>query len=670
MKRILSIGNALLALSAPLICAQAQTNDDAKSRGRAAVAESGRAKTTEREDQEGKAYDRRQKSGGESASFYDVGTRHALAGRHEEAIRAFQHVIVINPTNEDAYFSLGNVYSDMGRWAEAVGVYKQAIRLNPKDGEAYNNLGAAYFRSDLYPEAVEAFKQAIHIFPTWPEPHLNLSDAYYMLGQYEAATASYKEASRLRPNGTSRSPLIAGGAKTVAPSLNDQKRVVAAPVGAAGNEQNKEDSSPKASPAERADLQAPNDAKTYYKLGVKYGRAGRYKEAAQAFTRAVRIKPDYADAYFGLGHAYSDLGNWEEAIEAYQHVVRLNPKDEEAYAKMGEALTKLRAQAAAPVQSAIGVAVGESVSDEPYPAPSQLASTASVAPSKKLTAITVADGAVPASKDSTTPRAAPAKVDTERKAASAGAVGETDPTSVYRVGVGDVLDVRLLDALTAQSTLFTVTSGGLLDYPPLGEPLQVVGLTTDEITARLVSELKRRAIHESPKVGVWVREYASHTIMVSGLVNDAGSKILRREAIPLYVVIADAQLRPEAHQVLIVPHATGRRMTVNLADPSAISTLIYPGDVVIAQAGSPQFFYVGGRVSAPGQKDFHPGITLTQAIMIAGRGLSEGGNVKVKVKRQDASGLLTTLSYNLKDIVSGKAPDPLVQPDDRIEVVP
>ncbi|MBV9960234.1 MAG: polysaccharide biosynthesis/export family protein, partial [Acidobacteria bacterium] len=81
------------------------------------------------------------------------------------------------------------------------------------------------------------------------------------------------------------------------------------------------------------------------------------------------------------------------------------------------------------------------------------------------------------------------------------------PTSIYRVGVGDVLDIQLLNSPTRESTLYTVLAGGMLEYPLAGEALKVEGLTTDEIKARLAPQIK---IYENPQVAVSVREYASH----------------------------------------------------------------------------------------------------------------------------------------------------------------
>ncbi|HWT01492.1 MAG TPA: polysaccharide biosynthesis/export family protein [Pyrinomonadaceae bacterium] len=241
-----------------------------------------------------------------------------------------------------------------------------------------------------------------------------------------------------------------------------------------------------------------------------------------------------------------------------------------------------------------------------------------------------------------------------------------DPSSVYRVGVGDVLDIRLLNASGRESTLFMVMAGGLLEYPLAGEPVQVAGLTTDEIDTRLTEAVK---VYENPQIVVSVREYASHTVIVTGLVNDPGTKVLRREAVPLYVVLAEAQPRPEAGRATIM-RPGGQSVEVKLSDSKAMTTLVMPNDVVTLAAlppAPPQFFYIGGAINSPGQKDFHQGMTLTQAVLASG-GPTRFAGSKVKVSRQGADGRLVTAEYNLKHVEAGKIPDPLLEAGDRLEV--
>jgi protein involved in polysaccharide export with SLBB domain len=244
------------------------------------------------------------------------------------------------------------------------------------------------------------------------------------------------------------------------------------------------------------------------------------------------------------------------------------------------------------------------------------------------------------------------------------------PADVYRIGTGDILDIRLLNGQDPrQNTLYSVVAGGVLDYPLLRDPLTVAGMTTDELAAQLVAEFRHRGLYERPQVRVSVREYASHAVLVSGLVNDPGTKILRREAIPLYVVVAESQPKPEAGRAVIISHSSGKIVTVDLNDAAALNTLVQSGDVVTLTVRPPEFFYVGGEINAPGQKDFHSGITLTQALLASG-GVTRTAGDRVRVSRQGADGRLVSTEYNLREIEGGVAPDPALRPGDRVEVSP
>ncbi|MGI8654780.1 MAG: polysaccharide biosynthesis/export family protein [Pyrinomonadaceae bacterium] len=238
--------------------------------------------------------------------------------------------------------------------------------------------------------------------------------------------------------------------------------------------------------------------------------------------------------------------------------------------------------------------------------------------------------------------------------------------SIYRVAAGDTLDIRLLNTLSRESTLYTVLSDGTIDYPLAGEPVKASGLTAEEIAARLASRIK---LYDKPQVTIGIRDYASHNVIVTGLVENPGTKILRREAVPLYVVLAEAQPRLEAARVSIVRAGT-QIAAVELQDQTQAATLVMPGDFIKVMGApplAPQFYFIGGQIGAPGQKDFHAGLTLTQAILASG-GTTRFAGSKAKVSRQGADGRLTATEYNLKQIEEGKTPDPHLQPGDRLEV--
>lgn len=239
-------------------------------------------------------------------------------------------------------------------------------------------------------------------------------------------------------------------------------------------------------------------------------------------------------------------------------------------------------------------------------------------------------------------------------------------TNIYRVGVGDVLDIRLLNSATSRSTLYAVIDGGLIDLAVAGGPMAVAGLTVDEIQSRVASELKRRAVVEGAYVSVGVRHYASHSVVVTGLVLNPGSKILRREAVPLYVIMAEAQARPDAGRITIIRPGNAVS-TVDLSDPAALDFVIQSGDTISVTARPQAFYFIGGGINDPGQKIFQPGMTLLQAIHAAG-GLKRQNENLIEISREGADGFVTTSRFKLKEIKAGKNQDPRLHPGDRIEV--
>jgi hypothetical protein len=153
--------------------------------------------------------------------------------------------------------------------------------------------------------------------------------------------------------------------------------------------------------------------------------------------------------------------------------------------------------------------------------------------------------------------------------------------------------------------------------------------------------------------------------MVTGLVVNPGTRFLRREAVPLYVVLSESQLRNDAGRVVIMRGGTNRE-PLELSDPQTLNVTVESGDVITVSNKPQEFYYIGGRVNFPGQKSFQPGITLLQAILAAG-GATRQEN-RVEISRAGADGRLVTNLYRLKDIKAGTVEDPKLQPGDRIEI--
>lgn len=394
-------------------------------------------------------------------------------------------------------------------------------------------------------------------------------------------------------------------------------------------------------------------ARRLYKEGVKYGLAGLFPQAAETFRQAVALDPQFADGYFSMGHAYFDMKRWAEAADSFERALELNPKDVEAQDRLSFARTMLQPNGG-------GTKPVTKPAAEPAMKPAETKSLERVA--RRVEQQPTGSQVSLSTKVPAPPTAENTADATENK----NNADETALTRIYRIGPNDVLDVRVADSSSSQSTLFTVTPAGLLEHPLFIEPMSVGGLTIEEITARIEADLKRRAL-ENTKVSIGVRDYASHMILVSGLVKEPGTKILRREAIPLYVVVADAQPLPEAARVTVVRNDSNQTFEIELAQASDMNLLVRPGDVVTLQANVTQFVYVGGEVKFPGEKTYRRGLTLTQAMIAAGGAV--GKPKEARLGRDDGRGFLVVTKFKLKEIESGKVPDPVVRPGDRIMVL-
>lgn len=74
-----------------------------------------------------------------------------------------------------------------------------------------------------------------------------------------------------------------------------------------------------------------------------------YREAIEAYSKAITIDPDYVLAYEGRGLAYYEISLWEEAVGDYRSALALTPRAE-TYHQLGLALRNLQRRQAALAQ--------------------------------------------------------------------------------------------------------------------------------------------------------------------------------------------------------------------------------------------------------------------------------------------------------------------------------
>jgi protein involved in polysaccharide export with SLBB domain len=427
----------------------------------------------------------------------------------------------------------------------------------------------------------------------------------------------------------------------------------------------------------------PGNVQAHYSLGVAYEKSNKYSEAAESFKRATRLKPDWAEPHFGLGCVYYVLDKKNQALDEYKKLQNLNSARADKLLQIIS--TGMIAAAPAARQSLSlkqrdltgnekiygSAAKQESARSNSSPASSAHAAAPVAQPGRTPLAPAAApEVALSGNPKSASPAAGPVVISANKTSNSANegsGADEAKLTQTYRVGVGDIIDIRLsFNPSTNRSTLYTVLDQGMIEFPLVGGMVSVEGATVEEIRARLGAELTRREIQGNTPLSVAVRQYASHAVIVGGLVGFPGTRNLKREAVPLYVLLAEAQPRPEAARATILREGNSP-LVVDLGDQSALNVLVRPGDTISLSARPQEFYYIAGRINYPGQKAYRAGITLLQAILASGGFIKPSDDV-AEISREGAGGRLTTTKYRMKEIKAGKVEDPRLQPGDRIEV--
>ena len=414
----------------------------------------------------------------------------------------------------------------------------------------------------------------------------------------------------------------------------------------------------------RANQLNPNDPQTHYMLGMVHWKSKSFESAATSFKLALRLKPDWPEALLMSGATSYVIGKPAQMHKAYLRLQELKSPLARKLQLIGknERMTDVTQQPRSkPSGSTTNQAEASPVSAPANMNPTVTTSSDQTPPSAvSLKNIPVTAASSPERVAPVTP-IAPAEPSLNNKRTT---TEDAALTEIYRIGVGDVLDIRFSPSNLNRSTLYTVIDGGLIDFPIAGGLVSVAGLTSQEVQSLITSELNRRAVSEQAQITVGVRQYGSHTVIVTGLVSSPGTKTLRREAVPLYVLLAEAQPRSDAARAVVM-RAGDAGIAVELSDPAALHFIVRPGDVINVMAREQGYYYIAGRVNHPGQKAFQPGITLLQAILAAG-GLAR--DASVELSREGSNGLLTTTKLSLNDIKSGKIQDLKLQIGDRIEV--
>ncbi|MCZ7569366.1 MAG: tetratricopeptide repeat protein [Ardenticatenaceae bacterium] len=96
---------------------------------------------------------------------YQAGLLAYEENRLDEALRAFERTVKLDPSHVEAHNYLGSVYFLQGRTDEAVRAFNQALELDPDHAESYLNLGLVYQETNQPAQAIQMFERYLELEP-------------------------------------------------------------------------------------------------------------------------------------------------------------------------------------------------------------------------------------------------------------------------------------------------------------------------------------------------------------------------------------------------------------------------------------------------------------------------------------------------------------------------
>ncbi|HSR53949.1 MAG TPA: sulfatase-like hydrolase/transferase [Acidobacteriota bacterium] len=187
----------------------------------------------------------------------------------------------------------------------------KAAQTDPSMPTVHDYLGRVYSRLNRPREAIESYKKALKLSPGDLQVATNLAFAYLQADQPEEAVEGLEMLTQVNRSDW-QSWHFLGVART---------RLERWPAAAEAF-------------AKALELK-PGSKDVLFNLATSYGQQGEHEKAIQAFQRLVQLAPQDPQALGGLATHYEAAGKEKEAYEAYRKAIQVAPDDAAGYFNLG-----------------------------------------------------------------------------------------------------------------------------------------------------------------------------------------------------------------------------------------------------------------------------------------------------------------------------------------------
>ena len=253
----------------------------------------------------------------------------------------------------------------------------------------------------------------------------------------------------------------------------------------------------------------------------------------------------------------------------------------------------------------------------------------------------------------------------------------------YRIGAGDVLDIRIYNRPQLSREAVRVEGNGMIRLPLIENEIQAACRTEGELAKEIATGYAK--YYKNLQVDVFIKEYHSKQVAIIGAVNDQSRFELQRRVRLLELLTYAKGPSSKAGQTINIVHSTAsspckqideadtatafssyKLSDVLQGDPKA-NPYLEAGDIVTLPEADQ--VYVVGNVFMPLTIPLREPITLTRAIAMAGGLKQDTRKDKIRVLRQEpGSTVRKEITVDLYAIEKKRSEDLALAPNDIIDV--
>jgi class 3 adenylate cyclase/Tfp pilus assembly protein PilF len=194
---------------------------------------------------------------------------------NQEAMKAFDKAIEIDPNFARAYAGRATIYNDWEQPQQALRESDQAIKLDPNLAWGFNTRGWAHIGLFNYNKAIEDLNKAIELDPNYVQAYVHRSWAYFMLKNYHE-------------------------------SLQDANKAIEID---------------------------PEFSTAYFRRGLALASLNKSQEAIKDFDKAIELDPTFSRFFLQRGYTFLKLGKKEQALEDLKKAASLGNDNAQTYLK-------------------------------------------------------------------------------------------------------------------------------------------------------------------------------------------------------------------------------------------------------------------------------------------------------------------------------------------------